>query len=884
MVRLLIIILCLAQSGMAASWYINPSNVSGTTNGTSWATGWVNPRDVVWASVTGGDTVFVSGGTTTQVYTNFLLLPKDGTSDSSRITIRIGQDAGHNGIADFGTNTIDLGSTPFAVTLDGNRGLSYSNPTNWYQVRQGDWTNNIGFWFHDVHGYTSDDTSPVFAYWTEGTANVTVRYIRISGYTNDYSGTCCGNSGPGSGLDERGALFYGAIENDVLTNVVFEYVKLDHNSGRQFAFNSNTNNAYDGVHVRFSLIEYWGEDMFQVNAGWSIHDNVLGVNDPADVHGDMFQLTGGFFKVYNNLIREGNHSYLRMQSLASLNTNTPVNNHSILIFNNVHSELPGRGPYGGNWNEGWGFVHWDSTPANGGSLIWSNVWVVNNTFYGTESNTLQHVMRANPSVSWSTGATITNAWLYDIHYLNNVWVNQHLGMTFPGTNGAGSFHPYTTNDFEVNHNTMAGYNNGYFYDARKFGYNGVYTELDSHPFKFLNTTNVPVFIGATNEDFELSAGDIAALNTGTNLSAKLSGVFNFDSLNRARNIGGSWDRGALEFQETNLVVFLSFDNDTAGGNALDSSGNNYHGYTNFYSANLYPTNVTASSAGNTVFRSAVTGNAKDFKWHTNNATYGQYSRDGGSYAVTNINRLTNMSQATIMCWARYQPATRTDLVGADSSSDGNAALISAGTATASVGSWDLTRFNQAVWRNNTRFLIVTNSNTSTPQNGTESDRAFGKAGRLVLNFPDIGDSNAGDTTNWYHYAVTFSNGVVKSYYNASAWTTNDISAITNKLHIGRGAARPYDYIGIGVDTHVGTPEYENETGIDYPNNGFMNGAIDQVRIYDRALSWQEIVDVANSEGAAFADAPTESGGGGSTYNAFTIGQGVTLRNGATLRP
>jgi hypothetical protein len=71
------------------------------------------------------------------------------------------------------------------------------------------------------------------------------------------------------------------------------------------------------------------------------------------------------------------------------------------------------------------------------------------------------------------------------------------------------------------------------------------------------------------------------------------------------------------------------------------------------------------------------------------------------------------------------------------------------------------------------------------------------------------------------------------------------------LTIGTSPSRPYNWIGIGVNTHVGTPEYDDETGNDYPNNGFHNGGLDQVRIYDRVLSPNEIVDIANSEGATF---------------------------------
>jgi hypothetical protein len=863
--RFLLILFTCCTSNAATSWYFDNA-ATGAHDGTSWTNAWANNASIVWASINAGDTLYISGGTTTKTYAESITTTKDGASDSSRITIKIGQDAGHNGIADFGTNTIDLGGTPYALTLDGNRGLAYANPTNWYQVNQGDYTNNIGFWFHGRIGTTGVDTDPVFAYWTEGTHSVTVRYIRVSGYTNIYSGTCCGNSGPGAGLDERGIIFNGVVDpGDTMTNVVFEYLKLDHNSGSTFVFNGATNNAFDGVQCRFSLIDYYGEDVFQVNGGWSIHDNVIGVNDPSDVHADIFQITGSWVKIYNNLIREGGHAYMRIQSTARFDPANPVNNHDIFFFNNVHSELPGRGLYGGLWNEGWGFVHWDSAQANGGNLVWSNIWVVNNTHYGTESNTLQNVMRQNPTISWTTGPTITNAYLFGIHYLNNLWVMQHKGMTFPGTNGYGEFMPYTTNDFEVNFNVFAGTDNGFVTGPRLFGYRGVYTNAEIHPYQFRNTTNLPSFVNATSENFELSSTDTAARNTGTNLSAILGGVFNFDSLNRPRNVGAAWDRGALEAQETNLVIYLSFDGDTAGGNALDSSGNGFNGTRFTLSEYGYPSNklYNASGAPGLTFRPNFTGRSSDHLWRT--GSYGIYGYNGGTFGVTNANaRTTNLAQMTVMCWARYDAATRVDPA-FDSATSGNDTLISGGSvAQGTKGSWSLGRYNQRQWINNTRFVIQTNEGFSGGTSwGTVGDTfiGYGSGNQVIGEYPDYGFSNAGDTTNWYHYAATFSNGTVRTYFNG-VFITNHTLATVTALTIGDGAARPYDYVGIGVDTHVGTPEFDDEPGNDYPNNGFHNGGLDQVRIYDRALSWQEIVNVANSEGAAFADAPSGGGGGG----------------------
>ncbi len=210
-----------------------------------------------------------------------------------------------------------------------------------------------------------------------------------------------------------------------------------------------------------------------------------------------------------------------------------------------------------------------------------------------------------------------------------------------------------------------------------------------------------------------------------------------------------------------------------------------------------------------------------------------------------------------MTWARYDNANRTDVNSPGYDDEANAQLVSAGTPTGTKGSWFLGRYNQRIWLNNTRFVIQTNEGFSGGTSfGTVGDPVigYGSGNQVIFEFPDNGFNQNGNTTNWAHYAATFSNGVVRTYFNGLAITNHTLSTMS-VVNIGRGS-RPYNWIGIGVNTHVGTPEFDNEAGTDYPNNGWLNGAMDQVRIYNRSLTHQEVIDVANSEGAAFANAPS----------------------------
>src|SRR6266699_24767 len=90
-------LLGIANSGLCASWYVDNA-ASGANNGTSWASAWTSFSSIVWGSsgVKAGDTLYISGGSSSQTYTSGLSVGASGTS-ASRITIAVGQDAGHNG-------------------------------------------------------------------------------------------------------------------------------------------------------------------------------------------------------------------------------------------------------------------------------------------------------------------------------------------------------------------------------------------------------------------------------------------------------------------------------------------------------------------------------------------------------------------------------------------------------------------------------------------------------------------------------------------------------------------------------------------------------------------------------------------------------------------
>jgi parallel beta-helix repeat protein len=88
------IFFCFSLS-FAANHYVDKS-ASGSSNGTSWSNAWKSFSSIDWTKVSAGDTIYISGGSSSKTYTSGLIVGKSGSSGAP-IVITKGVDSGHNG-------------------------------------------------------------------------------------------------------------------------------------------------------------------------------------------------------------------------------------------------------------------------------------------------------------------------------------------------------------------------------------------------------------------------------------------------------------------------------------------------------------------------------------------------------------------------------------------------------------------------------------------------------------------------------------------------------------------------------------------------------------------------------------------------------------------
>lgn len=96
--RSIFLTIILSFNLFATNWYVDRDASGSPNNGTSWNNAWKHPNNIVWASIGAGDTIYVSGGTDSTVYTPISWNPGIGSHITlSNVVFCRAKDAGHNG-------------------------------------------------------------------------------------------------------------------------------------------------------------------------------------------------------------------------------------------------------------------------------------------------------------------------------------------------------------------------------------------------------------------------------------------------------------------------------------------------------------------------------------------------------------------------------------------------------------------------------------------------------------------------------------------------------------------------------------------------------------------------------------------------------------------
>jgi hypothetical protein len=245
--------------------------------------------------------------------------------------------------------------------------------------------------------------------------------------------------------------------------------------------------------------------------------------------------------------------------------------------------------------------------------------------------------------------------------------------------------------------------------------------------------------------------------------------------------------------DPSLVLHLAFDNDfRSNGMVLDISGHDNHGLA--YGRPGYPTNWPSVTTG------PDGSQAAEFHYYADG--WGDYGHSGDYIGIPTLHDFLNMPTATIAFWCHYY--------GDPTGCNCNSTPMQAGMG---IGAWTIGRFYDI----QTTFEVQTDD-ASTP---------------IVVRFPDAAPSN--DTGGWHHYAITFDHGFVVGYFDG---TNCDFGVVPNQILTVGG-----EYLSLAGWTFNETPWMDDSLGSKHPNNAWINGALDDVRIYNRALAPAEILNL-----------------------------------------
>jgi len=478
-----------ARGQTGASWYVDNAASGALHNGTSWATAWTSFAAVNWSGIHAGDTLYISGGRSSQTYNESWTIGASGTA-SAPITIAVdASNPSHNGTVVFDYNADGDASTRVGITINQNYVTLTGNVNGANHIQVVNLRN------------TSNRRASI---GISGSSNMGVIIDHVT-FVNDNNPIR---------MDSANGV---TVRNCTIT-------QLRGDAGIALNGSSGTwdNNKIDDNYLEPMVSAIGGPDGIQGSSGISIYRNTIKEvttrTYTSDQHPDMMQMTGNYLKVYGNEFINVGDSVFDYDAYAN---STP---HDIWVYNNVFRIVTAIDPYP---------EYFRMYCSSGNIASITNVKIMNNTFIDNNdgvSNIRVDTFRGNPT---ATGNEVKN----------NIWYNAGRGTSTPAfsiDDSAG----FTSNSFSIDANV-------YFQTSgtTSIRFRGtVYSAPDWIAAKEPHSTTAqPLFEfytpGNTNNDLHLQSGDTVAVGHGLSLAS----YFTTDKDGVSRPKGAVWDVGAYEY-------------------------------------------------------------------------------------------------------------------------------------------------------------------------------------------------------------------------------------------------------------------------------------------------------------------------------------------------
>lgn len=470
-----------------SAWFVDNS-LATANGGQTWSNAWTSLGAIDWTQVRPGDTINVSGGTTSQSYPETFTIGKSGTAGNP-ITVSFGPD----GASHTGTVVLQEASTRYTgilvgpynwITINGNYGSAITGNTSY------------GLRIENVNATGAQDGVAVKS--TDGPHDITVAHVEIYG-TNNVSFNTTTN-------DTTGGIMF----NSGCSNMVFgwNWVHGPYYAGNDTKKYGATGiqcwagyigpSNYTSIQIFSNKVENLWHDGIRSSYNASLFNNDVRFCNGSGHSDSLLIQSASFAKLYNNFVLSSD----QLIYLDNLNAYAMSN---VWVFNNVL--------YGSNCAA---VVNIDPEVGS-----WDTFYFLNNTVVGSSG---AYCFRGN-----GRGANaVTN-----LRLENNLWINGsgELAVSFSADNTFEDASALDYNLYQLASGNIAKWTDGAAKNLAQL--QALNPAREAH-----GAYGSPAFGNPSAFDYRLSSGDTMAIGKGVNLSA----FFSTDKDGNTRTV--PWDIGA----------------------------------------------------------------------------------------------------------------------------------------------------------------------------------------------------------------------------------------------------------------------------------------------------------------------------------------------------